>query len=72
VIDTGPGLSTEDSSKLFQKFYRAQSSAGKQMGTGLGLYVSKLLVEKFGGTIGFQSELGKGSTFWFELPLVLQ
>jgi signal transduction histidine kinase len=69
VIDTGPGISEEDSKRLFEKFYRANASTGKVLGTGLGLYISKLLVEKFKGKIGFKSEVGKGSTFWFELPI---
>jgi len=69
VTDSGPGISDEDKGKMFQRFQRAQSSAGKKLGSGLGLYVSKLLVEKFGGRIGFESSLGKGSTFWFELPV---
>ncbi len=69
VSDTGPGISTKDKEKLFQKFSRVESSAGKAIGTGLGLYISKLLIEKFGGRIGFESELGKGSSFWFELPV---
>jgi signal transduction histidine kinase len=43
---------------------------GKTTGTGLGLYISKLLMEKFKGKIGVTSDLGKGSIFWFELPLV--
>lgn len=69
VTDTGPGISSEEQKKLFQKFVRAESAIGKTVGTGLGLYISKLLVEKFNGRIGLNSELGKGSTFWFELPL---
>lgn len=69
VSDTGPGISSEEQQKLFQKFVRAESAIGKTVGTGLGLYISKLLVTKFGGTTGLQSEVGKGSTFWFELPL---
>lgn len=69
IIDTGPGISKEEITKLFRKFYRAESSVGKTVGTGLGLYMSKLLVEKFGGKIGVESEVGKGSNFWFELPL---
>ncbi|KKQ52268.1 hypothetical protein A2865_02350 [Candidatus Woesebacteria bacterium RIFCSPHIGHO2_01_FULL_39_17] len=71
VEDTGPGISKEEQEKLFKKFSRAESSVGKTTGTGLGLYISKLLVEKFGGIIGLASEDGKGSTFWFELPLVI-
>lgn len=70
VNDTGRGMTKDEQHKLFAKFYRANSSAGTVMGTGLGLYITKLLIEKFGGTIGVNSELGVGSNFWFELPLV--
>ncbi len=69
VIDTGPGISKEEQLKLFKKFYRAESTAGKTFGTGLGLYITRLLIEKFGGKMGLMSETDKGSNFWFELPL---
>jgi signal transduction histidine kinase len=69
VEDSGYGIGKKETSKLFKKFYRTQSSSGKKLGTGLGLYVTKLLIEKFNGKIGLTSELKKGSTFWFELPL---
>jgi signal transduction histidine kinase len=69
VVDTGPGISKEEQAKLFNKFYRAESTVGKTIGTGLGLYISRLLIEKFGGKIGIDSEVGKGSIFWFELPV---
>lgn len=70
IIDTGPGISKEEQVKLFKKFFRAESTSGKTFGTGLGLYITKLLVEKFGGEIGLISEINKGSNFWFELPVV--
>lgn len=70
VEDTGPGISSEEQGKLFQKFARAESAIGKTTGTGLGLYICKLLMERFNGKIGLESEEKKGSTFWFELPLV--
>lgn len=69
VQDTGLGIKLEDQQRLFRKFTRVESSAGKKIGTGLGLYISKLLIEKFGGEISFESQIGKGSTFWFELPV---
>lgn len=69
VADTGPGISEAGQKKLFRKYYRVKSTVGKTIGTGLGLYISKLLVEKFKGEIGVESEADKGSTFWIELPV---
>lgn len=69
VRDTGFGIAKKEQEKLFQKFARTESSTGDVMGTGLGLYIAKLLIKKFGGRIGFESPIGKGSTFWFELPV---
>lgn len=69
VKDTGPGISKAEQHKLFQKFYRVESTAGKTIGTGLGLYIAKLLVNKFGGEMGLISDSGKGSEFWFRLPI---
>ena len=70
ISDTGPGISQEEQAKLFQKFYRAESTAGKTFGTGLGLYITRILIEKFGGRMGVISELDKGSNFWFELSVI--
>jgi len=69
VSDTGPGITEEEQKKLFVKFYRAESTAGKTFGTGLGLYITKLLIDNFGGVIGVESQIDKGTTFWFELPV---
>ncbi len=69
IVDTGPGITALEQRRLFQKFYRVQAKVGKTIGTGLGLYISKLLIKKFGGAIGVISEENKGSTFWFELPV---
>lgn len=70
VRDYGPGIPTEFRSRIFSAFAQADSSdTRKQGGTGLGLKISKTLIEKMGGSIGFESEEGIGTCFWFSLPL---
>ncbi|MGD8553818.1 MAG: GAF domain-containing protein [Anaerolineales bacterium] len=69
VVDTGIGISKEDQAGLFTQFFRADDPhVHDQPGWGLGLHVAHLLVEVMGGEMGVESELGKGSTFWFTLP----
>jgi PAS domain S-box-containing protein len=69
VVDAGPGIPEEFSGRIFQKFSQADSSDTRQKGgTGLGLNISRALIEKMGGTIGFSSKPGVGTTFFFELP----
>ena len=53
---------------MFQKFAQAATASGAREGSGLGLSISKSIVERLGGRIGFESELGRGSTFYFEVP----
>ncbi|MDO8319012.1 MAG: PAS domain S-box protein, partial [Rhodoferax sp.] len=69
VRDTGEGLSTEKLAQLFQPFNRLGQEAGAEEGTGIGLVVSKRLVELMGGEIGADSSVGTGSVFWIELNL---
>ncbi len=69
VQDNGIGLSESDRSKLFLQFFRSDEPAVREEpGWGLGLYVTQRLVELFGGEIGVESEMGRGSTFWFTIP----
>ena len=67
VSDTGAGLTNKQINGLFQPFQRYDKT---KEGLGLGLYITQNIVELMGGKMGVESELGKGSTFWFELPLV--
>ena len=66
VTDTGTGIPTEHCEKIFDRFSRVNEN---KPGAGLGLSISKKLMEKLGGKIGVSSELNKGSVFWFSLPL---
>lgn len=69
VADTGIGIGAEDQARLFQKFFRADNSTTREVGgTGLGLAITRAILEKLNGSIWVESELGKGSRFYFTLP----
>jgi signal transduction histidine kinase len=68
VADTGPGVAPEDHERIFDEFQQTEAGIEQREGTGLGLALSKRLVELHGGRIWVDSELGKGSTFVFTLP----
>lgn len=69
VKDGGPGIAPEGLSHLFDRYYRADYSGGQYSGLGLGLYISSEIIKRHQGQVGVDSVVGKGSTFWFTLPL---
>jgi PAS domain S-box-containing protein len=75
VQDEGPGLSLEEQKYIWECFYQAPDIkvvSGSGVGLGLGLYISQTIIERHSGRVGVQSFPGKGSTFWFTLPIVQQ
>jgi len=69
IRDTGIGIAQEDVGRLFTKYYRAKGGlTTNSEGTGIGLFISKSIVEAHGGQIGVSSDYGHGSTFYFTLP----
>jgi signal transduction histidine kinase len=69
VADTGPGIASEDLDRIFEEFQQTEAGLEQREGTGLGLALSKRLVELHGGRIWVESEPGSGSTFTFTLPI---
>ena len=70
VTDNGPGIAPEFHKRIFEKFGQVEDQTNR-VGTGLGLTFCKMAVEAHGGRIGVESEVGKGSTFWLELPRLI-
>jgi len=70
ISDTGVGIPRQDQKYIFQKFFRSENAMKHQtQGTGLGLYIAKSIIEKSEGKMGFESQEGSGTTFWFILPI---
>jgi signal transduction histidine kinase len=69
VQDFGKGIPAENIPHLFERYYRVDTSGIQYSGLGLGLYISSEIIERHGGEMGVESEIGKGSTFWFTIPL---
>lgn len=73
ITDTGAGVAAEDQRRIFEPFIQSDATtATHQGGAGLGLSICRELVRCMGGELGVQSEIGKGSCFWFQLPLTIE
>jgi|GEM_PF-621107 len=72
VADTGSGIPVEKQDDLFEPFERLGREAGEIEGTGIGLTISKQIIELLGGQIGYESRIDKGSTFWIDVPLSIK
>lgn len=71
ITDQGPGIAPSFQTRVFEKFAQADASDNRQKGgTGLGLAITKEFIERMGGRVGFDTEEGRGTTFWCELPIV--
>ena len=70
VADKGIGLSKDQQTKIFERFYRVEDKKNMTSGLGMGLYISHEIIKSHNGTIAVESEPGRGSTFYFELPVV--
>jgi len=69
IADTGSGISLDDQSRIFERFYRVENAVHTEVGTGLGLSIVRGILDKHASRIQMASEPGCGTTFWFELPL---
>jgi len=69
VTDHGPGIRPEDRERIFERYYRAPSTAEIASGMGLGLFICRAIAEGHGGTVGVESTPGQGATFWLDLCL---
>jgi signal transduction histidine kinase len=68
VTDAGIGIAADNIPYVFDRFFRSENVETKFFGLGLGLYISSEIIKRHGGEIGVESEIGKGSTFWFVIP----
>jgi signal transduction histidine kinase len=69
VRDYGIGIAEEEVSRVFDRYFRTDKGKKRADGLGLGLYICRALIEAHGGELGVESQIGRGSTFWFDLPL---